>query len=650
MAGVFVSYAREDAPKAKALARAFEDASIDVWIDERIQSGSEFASEIEQALGAATAVVVLWSKDSVASPWVRDEAAEGRDSGRLVPILLDDSRPPIGFRQFQATDLSHWSGRGRPKQLDDVIAAIGAKAGAPAQRRGPVVVRSRFPTRRIGWIAAGSAAVLLTIAALLFPGRFDTDPASAPSLAILPFTADASDAEARKLAFAAHDAVAHTLSRGAFAVSAIDAASPDRPAPADYLLKGQVTSTPDKFVTTVRMEEATHHFVVFSHQFESSRDKVGDSPELIGAQVASQVSWTAPLIAVDRRHPTDPAVLAALLQASSAGLESVGALYDYENARRIAAKAPKSPLALNQLAFNTAFALEELPREDRSQAIAAARSAVDRSIEIAPEFGGAYIPWCFLHSEQRMTECEAYLRRGMKAEPDAPFNNFFLSRFLNGAGANSEATDLAKLSLAHDSYMPFKIAQALRMFEVSGRTEDAESLYRQSVRWWPENQTIDWHRASGMLMRGDFDAALRFETGAGSPPDPVVAAIRSRSLPDLRKLCAAATREDFKTVTCMLGLARLGDLDLAFTLADRAYPSRRGRTRAEEDRIWIDAPGANPLAFLTAPVASPLRRDPRYLPLVERTGLLEYWRSGRPPDFCRPPKAEPICPRLLRRA
>lgn len=65
MPGVFVSYAREDAAKAKAIAVALEAASFDVWFDERIHSGSEFSREIEEALKNATAVVVLWSRHSI---------------------------------------------------------------------------------------------------------------------------------------------------------------------------------------------------------------------------------------------------------------------------------------------------------------------------------------------------------------------------------------------------------------------------------------------------------------------------------------------------------------------------------------------------------------------------------------------------------
>jgi hypothetical protein len=48
---------------------------------------------------------VLWSKNSVGSQFVRDEAAEGQN-GRLVPVLIEAVRPPLGFRQLQRADLN----------------------------------------------------------------------------------------------------------------------------------------------------------------------------------------------------------------------------------------------------------------------------------------------------------------------------------------------------------------------------------------------------------------------------------------------------------------------------------------------------------------------------------------------------------------
>jgi TolB-like protein/tetratricopeptide (TPR) repeat protein len=646
MAGVFVSYAREDAAKAKAIAREIGQAGFDVWIDERIGSGSEYSREIERALADASAVVVVWSRNSVDSPWVRDEAAEGRDSGRLVPLLIDECRPPMGFRQFQTTDLSHWSGRRRPKELADVISAIRAKAGAPPRPIARPAVTARWK-RPMAWGMGGLAAAVVAVAAFLSIGRVGTTPAAEPSLAILPFTADASDTDSRKLASAARDAVAHTLSQGAFAVSTVDTPLARGAAPADYLVTGQVTSTPDKFITTVRMEEATHRFVVFSHQFESSRDKAGGFPELIGAQVASQLSWTAPMLAIERQHPSDPAITATLLQGGSAGLDNVGDLGSYERARRLAAKAPDSPLAQSGLAFNAAFALGQLPQDQRAEAVALGRKAYERALALAPEFGGNYIPWCLLHSEQRRIECENHLRAGMQADPDGAFTNFFLAVLLVDVGRNKEATELARVSLAHDPYMPHKIGIMLRMLEITGQTQEAADLYRQAVRWWPGSEALLWRRFTGMIARGDFKAAQQFEKELGEkkPPSAALSAINRNSPGLLRTACAAP--KEAEMAPCLLGLARIGDLDAAFGLADRIYPSRRGRTPAEEERIWLDNPDTMPTMFLTSPAAVPLRRDPRYLALAERVGLLEYWRSGRLPDFCTI-QHEPVCAKLAR--
>jgi adenylate cyclase len=130
VAKIFLSYAREDVDAAKQLAECIGGAGHEVWWDRHIQGGSRFTNEIDRALKDAEAVVVLWSETSVESAWVQDEAAEGRDSGRLVPVTLGGSRPPLGFRQFHAIDLGKWNGGGEPEQLDDLIAAIAKTAGS----------------------------------------------------------------------------------------------------------------------------------------------------------------------------------------------------------------------------------------------------------------------------------------------------------------------------------------------------------------------------------------------------------------------------------------------------------------------------------------------------------------------------------------
>lgn len=130
MSRIFLSYARDDVGAATQLAQAIAEAGHDVWWDLQLHGGSRFAKEIDRALKDAQAVVVLWSEAAVESAWVQDEAAEGRDSERLVPVTLGSAKPPLGFRQFHTIDFGSWDGRGRPEALGELLEAIGRTCGS----------------------------------------------------------------------------------------------------------------------------------------------------------------------------------------------------------------------------------------------------------------------------------------------------------------------------------------------------------------------------------------------------------------------------------------------------------------------------------------------------------------------------------------
>jgi adenylate cyclase len=72
----------------------------------------------------------------VDSPWVQDEAAEGRDSGTLVPVLMGNVKPPLGFRQFQSIDFGDWDGSDDPSALGDLLEAIAQKCGDAQPKNG----------------------------------------------------------------------------------------------------------------------------------------------------------------------------------------------------------------------------------------------------------------------------------------------------------------------------------------------------------------------------------------------------------------------------------------------------------------------------------------------------------------------------------
>jgi len=159
MAGIFLSYAREDADTAKRIAAALESAGHSVWWDREIHAGERFSAEIDKALKSAELVVVLWSRGSIDSPWVQDEAAVGRDTGRLVPVLIEPVEPPLGFRQYHAVDLSSRRGRGR---FQPIVEAIGARSGARRDSAPTPAPTRRFP--RHAWMAAAALAIFAMLA------------------------------------------------------------------------------------------------------------------------------------------------------------------------------------------------------------------------------------------------------------------------------------------------------------------------------------------------------------------------------------------------------------------------------------------------------------------------------------------------------
>ncbi|MEZ5915844.1 MAG: toll/interleukin-1 receptor domain-containing protein [Parvularculaceae bacterium] len=101
MPDVFISYNREDRDTARLVAGALEAEGLSVWWDAALRAGETYDEVTEQNLRGAGAVVVLWSKRSVNSKWVRAEATVGERSSSLVPVLIEECERPIRFELVQ---------------------------------------------------------------------------------------------------------------------------------------------------------------------------------------------------------------------------------------------------------------------------------------------------------------------------------------------------------------------------------------------------------------------------------------------------------------------------------------------------------------------------------------------------------------------
>lgn len=173
-ADVFLSYAEEDRARAGAVSGALEALGWTVWWDREIAPGSTWRETIERAIEGTRCMVVLWSESALASRWVHEEAEEGLARARLVPVLIEQVRPPMGFRSVQACDLSDWEGDPAAAEFVALTRAISTLAGPPP-RGGPVQSVVPLPpaepprrgVRRYAWgVAAVMAASVLAVAGM----------------------------------------------------------------------------------------------------------------------------------------------------------------------------------------------------------------------------------------------------------------------------------------------------------------------------------------------------------------------------------------------------------------------------------------------------------------------------------------------------
>jgi TIR domain len=122
---VFVSYSDEDRDRVLPLVQRFRRRRWTVWWDRDNRIGEVWRELIDDRLRHARCVVVVWTRRSVTSRYVQEEAEEGAKRGVLVPLRLDAVAPPFGFRSFQYADLARWRG-GRHPELNKLVRDVAA--------------------------------------------------------------------------------------------------------------------------------------------------------------------------------------------------------------------------------------------------------------------------------------------------------------------------------------------------------------------------------------------------------------------------------------------------------------------------------------------------------------------------------------------
>jgi len=131
MADIFLSYAREDAERARRYAEAFLEIGWSVFWDPQILPGSTWDEVIEDEIKQCKCVVVLWSAVSVKKTWVKNEASHAEQRGVLVPVAIDRIELPLAFRHRQSAQLQDWKGSSKDAGFAQLLKAIARHVPRP---------------------------------------------------------------------------------------------------------------------------------------------------------------------------------------------------------------------------------------------------------------------------------------------------------------------------------------------------------------------------------------------------------------------------------------------------------------------------------------------------------------------------------------
>lgn len=629
MATVFLSYDREDAGKARPIAVALEKAGHSVWWDLHVRGGAQFSKVIEEELKAADAVVVLWSKQSVESAWVRDEAAAGRDAGRLVPVSLDNTEPPLGFRQFQTIALRGWKGRGRVPHLSELIAAVEEVAGRSEKTLArPAIASSDARERILPFLPVVAAALaMLVIAAGLLLWRPWAQGSPAPIVAVVAAQENPqSSALARDL----------LVQLGKFQRTNPDALklvgnASESP---DVILEASASAQASETIASLVLLSGKDRALLWSKDYSQPADQQADLWQQVAHSAAQVLRCAGESLATGAaalQEDVRKLYLNGCAQQSEGQESDPAAVAIFEKVTqanpRFRPGWEKLLLASITSAQHSRFEAFPAPGADPKDALRRHIVEATRHFSDMPEI---VLARAELLPEDENTERLALMDR---AKRQAPINPVILGRRsheLMLVGRMSEALADAERAYQLDPLSPQAWDSFITALTYSGRLTAAQEALEEAERVRPGSSSVREAKFRFHLRYGDPRVALeilRLQT-------------TRRALEMFLRARIDPTPQNIQNALRLSGAVaeRFEDHGwLVQALVEFGRNEEIHSTLAARDDSFV----RSGFAVLFRPQFKKFREDPRFLQLTHRAGLLDYWRnSGHWPDFC----AEPDLP------
>ena len=303
--------------------------------------------------------------------------------------------------------------------------------------------------------------------------------------------------------------------------------------------------------------------------------------------------------------------------------------------------APGHEGAWGALAMALNSQLEHVPAAGLPLIASRSADAAKRALAIAPGNIEAHVAAVTIQpnfghwqaNEQALLALEARFGRH-------PAIDGALGWLLCDVGRWREAVVRFRGALAGEPFHPHnRLVLALGLWG-QGALAEADQLLAESARLWPRHPHIWFNHFTFLVSNGRAaDALAKVRDEAGRPAqapgeealpyvalDRFAAAMLTRRSDDIARASAAFDQplQALPMARYIGFLVALQRMDDAFTWLDRTYFGGPG---------W---PVPAPLSRRKTSVlfyTDPLRRDPRYARLLQRTGIAQYWRAtGTRPD------------------
>ncbi len=632
MAKLFLSYSRKDEIKARRFSEWLGREGHEVWRDnEDIGGGASFSLEIERALKGSGAVLVLWSVDSVQSAWVRDEAGYGRDAGKLIPFSLDGTQPPLGFRQFQAIDLSRWKKHREPQDADRIRQAIARVTNTPhTEPASRPAAGRRSPERRLSRPLLVGAVVALLAAAALVPflwQRWSND--QQITIAVLPSPQSSDRAMANDYANVAAADMAAFLPRR-FDRATVVAPTDSGGAASGYRM--MISTNPNGAGTNASLTLADEdgHTTLWSRNWSVADASAAD----LKAEVSAAASKAA-LCLTDAKggsRPLSQPALGLYLSGCTGLGDTKLSDVDFETIfERVTKLAPDFAPGWANLALSRANFANDL-RSGSPTAFATAVKSAREAIAVARKMDpNSALPY---HAEYHLIfnddlRALQVLNKAAELDPDDGLIQMHISDELMSVGRTSDSVKAAERAVALEPGAPYARSQYILSLIYSGEFSKAKADIAEARKKWPSDPSIDFAEFSFQYRYGDPRAALGLLPKIMDSSDADMAPYRK----------ALAARLDPTPAKIDEAIATLNTSSLAKPRRQNTILLELGNFgRVDDVYKLLEDPAFLPFVrrdALFRPDFAGVRADSRFMQIAARLGLVRYWReTGYWPDFC----------------